>query len=279
MSNMMVPQNDEQYKFILPNLNDDAGDFSAEDMADDMEGLSMMLNRAKIPAGGALQFEIPTDDPTRPEYTSSLVGVILHNHDSCAYWKPEDDDDTEEDNLPLCSSYDGKTGIGSPGGACATCRMNAYGTGAKGRGKACKNMRVIYLLRSGEYMPLQLNLTPTSLKPFKDFLTKAFLLRKRASFGSVVEITLKPETNSNGKEKYSVAVFRRLYDFEGEELRNIRNYALNFKAQINVINQQRALSAATQRKDIVEIEDAGSLPMDVGDVPFTINGDRDLLPD
>ncbi len=279
MSNMMVPQNNEQYKFILPNLNDDAGDFSAEDMADDMEGLSMMLNRAKIPAGGALQFEIPTDDPTRPEYTCSLVGVILHNHDSCAYWKPEDDDDTEEDNLPLCSSYDGKTGIGSPGGACATCRMNAYGTGAKGRGKACKNMRVIYLLRSGEYMPLQLNLTPTSLKPFKDFLTKAFLLRKRASFGSVVEITLKPENNSNGKEKYSVAVFRRLYDFEGEELRNIRNYALNFKAQINAINQQRALSAATQREDIVEIEDAGSLPMDVGDVPFTINGDRDLLPD
>ncbi len=285
MSNMMVPQYDDKQKFILPNLGDASSDFTAEDMADDMEGLSMLLTRAKIPGGGSTQFEIPTDDPSHPEYTPSLVGVILHNHDTCAYWKPDsDEDDDEEDKLPLCFSVDGKTGYGTPGGTCATCGMNAYGTGAKGRGKACKNMRVIYLLRSGEYMPLQLNLTPTSLKPFKDFLTKAFLLRKRASFGSVVEITLKPEANNNGKEKYSVAVFRRLYDFEGEELRMVRDYALNFKAQINAINQQRILAAQTQGDDILEVEDGEGLPLGKdlpmgGELPFVLNGDKDALPD
>ncbi len=282
MSNMMVPQYDDKQKFILPNLGDASSDFTAEDMADDMEGLSMLLTRVKVPGGGGLVFEIPTDDPLRPESTTSLVGVILHNHDTCAYWRPDNDEEADdEDKTPLCASYDGKTGYGDPGGTCATCGMNTYGTGVKGRGKACKNMRVIYLLRSGEYMPIQFNLPPTSIRPFKDFLAKAFVMRKRASFGSVVEISLKPE--NNGKDKYSVAVFRRLYDFEGEEMRKVRDYALKFNAQINAINQQRILAAQTQGDDILEVEDGEGLPLGKdlpmgGDLPFVLNGDKDALP-
>ena len=64
-------------------------------------------------------------------------------------------------------------------------------------------MRTLYLLRSGDFMPLQLTLSPTSLKPFNVFCNQAFLMRRRASFGSVVQIGLKKM--NNGRDDYSVA--------------------------------------------------------------------------
>lgn len=275
-NNAMTAQQNAEQKFILPDMIE--SDFSPEDMADDMDGLSMSFNRVKIPSGGGLYFEIPTDDPENPESEKALVGVILFNHATCAYWPPKDDGDNEneEENNPLCSSMDGKTGIGTPGGTCATCPLNAYGTAAKGAGKACKNMRIIYLLRSGEYLPIQFNLPPTSLKSFREFMNRAFRLRNRASWGSVVEIKLKKEIN--GKDAYSVALFRRLYDFQGEDLAKVRAYANNFKAQILALNQQRTQTNEQQYEDVCEIPTADALPMGDDDEPFVINGDRDPLP-
>lgn len=73
--------------------------------------------------------------------------MILYNHASNAYWPEGKEYDDNEP--PLCQSVDGKQGYGEPGGACATCILNRFGSSATGRGKACKNMRVLYLLRSG----------------------------------------------------------------------------------------------------------------------------------
>ena len=93
----------KQEKFMLPTMIE--GDFSAEELAEDADGLQMSFQRVKIPAGGTLQFEMPSDDPDNPDYEKNLVGVILHNHATCAYWPAgsEYDDDT----TPLCSSADG----------------------------------------------------------------------------------------------------------------------------------------------------------------------------
>ena len=95
-----------------------------------------------------LQFELPTGDPQHPDYSPTLTGVILFNHASCAYW-PEGDE-YSDDVPPLCSSVDGKQGYGEPGGVCEACALSQFGSASNGRGKACKNMRVLYLLRSGE---------------------------------------------------------------------------------------------------------------------------------
>ena len=102
----------KQEKFMLPTMIE--SDFSAEELAEDADGLQMSFPRVKIPAGGTLQFEMPSDDPDNPDYEKTLVGVILHSHATCAYWPAgsEYDDDT----TPLCSSADGKIGIGTPGG-------------------------------------------------------------------------------------------------------------------------------------------------------------------
>lgn len=213
------------------------------------------------------------------DYEKTLVGVILHNHATCAYWPAgsEYDDDT----TPLCSSVDGKVGIGTPGGACAACVMNRFGSAPDGsKGKACKNMRVLYLLRSGEYMPLQVNLPPTSIKPFKEFLNRAFMLRRRATYGSIVQIGLKRE--NNGTNDYSVATFKLLQDFQGEELAQIRAYANSFKEQIKLLLQQRAEITEEQRDTGCDyVIEPGAMTNEPADGHYTvsqINGDCEQLP-
>ena len=273
----MVAAN-EQNKFLLPAMVE--GDFSRDEIAEDADGLQMMsFQRVKIPAGGALQFEVPTEDPDNPDYTRTLEGIILSHHSAYTLW-PEGSE-YDEDTKPLCSSVDGKTGIGVPGGACATCPMNAYGSAKDGgRGKACKNMRHLYLLRSGEYMPLLVSLPPTSIRPFKEFLNRAFVYRQRATYGSLVQIGLKKD--SNGSNDYSVATFRLLRDFQGEELAQIRAYANVFKEQIKAINIQRALINEEQQTNDCDYEipeSATAAPASDGSyVVGEINGDYEQLP-
>ena len=273
---MMTQPTTPDLAFVLPAMVESC-DFTAEELAEDMDGLSMSFTRIKIPSGGGKIFEIPTDDPDNPDSATTLEGIILHHHAHCAYW-PESNDD--EDNKPLCSSLDGKVGIGEPGGVCATCQLNTFGTASKGAGKACKNMRVIYLLRSGEYLPVQINLPPTSIKPFKEFYTKAFALRRRAPYGSIVRIGLKQE--NNGKEDYSVATFRRVADFSGEKLQQVKAYAANFKDQLKLIMEQREKAAEEQYDDVCEIGGGNELTLSTGDsftITPTIDGERDALPD
>ena len=101
----MVAAN-EQNKFLLPAMVE--GDFSRDEIAEDADGLQMMsFQRVKIPAGGALQFEVPTEDPDNPDYTRALEGIILYNHSAYTLW-PEGSE-YDEDTKPLCSSVDSGT--------------------------------------------------------------------------------------------------------------------------------------------------------------------------
>ena len=108
-------------------------------------------------------------------------------------------------------------------------------------------MRVLYFLRSGEFIPLQINLPPTSLKPFRQFISQTFSFRRRATYGSLVEIGLKKM--NNGKDDYSVATFRLLSDLSGDELAQVRDYANSFKEQIRNILQQHTETSETPSAD------------------------------
>jgi len=261
--------------FTLPAMVE--GEFSSEELAEDMDGLQLSFQRVKIPAGGALQFEIPGDDPENPDYARYLEGVILYNHASSAYW-PEGSE-YDENTAPLCSSVEGKLGIGEPGGACATCSLNRFGTAPDGKGKACKNMRVLYLLRDGEFMPLQVTLSPTSIKPFRDFINAAFVSRRRGTCGSVIQIGLKRA--NNGSNDYSIATFRKLYDFTGQELAQIKAYADSFREQVKLALQQRAAATEDQFDDGCDYSGYDQ-PAQEADGHFCIahqiDGDREDLP-
>ena len=276
MNNTMVNEAlAERTAFIIPKVSDSK--FSSAELADDMDGLQLSFQRAKIPGGGVLQFELPGEDPENPDYVQTLEGVILFNHSANSYWPAgsEYDDNTP----PQCQSVDGKVGYGDPGGICEACDYNKFGSDPNGGGKACKNMRVLYLLRSGEMMPIQLSLPPTSIRPFTTFVNSAFLLRGRRVCSGLVQIGLR-KGSSNGFT-YSVATFKKLRDFEGEELAQVCAYADSFRDQIKQALSERASQNEAQAGDGVERVSASRVMPDNGDhfaIGGVIDGERDLLP-
>lgn len=276
MNNTMVNEAlAERTAFIIPKVSDSK--FSSAELADDMDGLQLSFQRAKIPGGGVLQFELPGEDPENPDYVQTLEGVILFNHSANSYWPAgsEYDDNTP----PQCQPVDGKVGYGDPGGICEACDYNKFGSDPNGGGKACKNMRVLYLLRSGEMMPIQLSLPPTSIRPFTTFVNSAFLLRGRRVCSGLVQIGLR-KGSSNGFT-YSVATFKKLRDFEGEELAQVCAYADSFRDQIKQTLSERASQNEAQAGDGVERVSASRVMPDNGDhfaIGGVIDGERDLLP-
>lgn len=276
MNNTMVNEAlAERTAFIIPKVSDSK--FSSAELADDMDGLQLSFQRAKIPGGGVLQFELPGEDPENPDYVQTLEGVILFNHSANSYWPAgsEYDDNTP----PQCQSVDGKVGYGDPGGICEACDYNKFGSDPNGGGKACKNMRVLYLLRSGEMMPIQLSLPPTSIRPFTTFVNSAFLLRGRRVCSGLVQIGLRKGA-SNGFT-YSVATFKKLRDFEGEELAQVCAYADSFRDQIKQTLSERASQNEAQAGDGIERVSTSRVMPDNGDhfaIGGVIDGERDLLP-
>lgn len=265
----------ERTPFMFPSQIE--GDFDDDELAEDMEGVTLRLPRAKIPSGGMLQFEVTGDNPDEPDYEKTLEGVLMYAHCANVYW-PEGSE-YDDDAPPLCQSVDGKTGFGAPGGMCQDCMLNQYGSDSRGAGKACKNMRVIYLLRSGESMPIQLSLPPTSLRGYNDYVSAAFLNRRRGICSGITQITLK-KTSSGGHD-YSVAVFKKIRDFTGEELAAARAISAGFRMQIKEMNERRAETYAAQAQEICEYQEAApSLPDN--DAHFmdaaVIDGDREELP-
>ena len=269
----------ERTPFLLPDVAAADTGFTKEELAGDIDGLQLGFQCVKIPSGGQLQFELTGEDPDNPDYTKYLEGVIVYSHNANAYWPTGEDYD--DNTPPSCQSTDGKVGYGCPGGLCADCPNNRYGSDTKGtgKGKACKNQRIIYLLRNGEAMPIQLSLSPTSIRPYTDFVNASFVSRRRGVCGSVVQIGLKKK--SNGKDDYSVATFKRLYDFNGEELARVRAYANSFKEQIELILTQRAEDIEAEAGNGVEMErPTRVIPNNEGhfEVGAGIDGDRDELP-
>jgi hypothetical protein len=257
--------------FKLPDMTE--SEFTEEELAEDMAGVRLTFPRVKIPSGGSLQFEIPGENPEDPDYAKTLDGVILYTHLSNAYWRKGKNDDDDENTPPDCSSTDGINGTGLPGGSCAVCPMNAWGTGENGRGKACKNMRSIYFLRDGDSVPALVSLAPTSLRPYDEFHRACFSSRQRGTCGSVVQIGLK--RMNNGKDDYSVATFRRLYDFEGAKLNAVRQYAGEFRKQAKVMLVQQAIEAEN-RTLISDGENDALVDADFSDTAARLNAASEL---
>lgn len=137
-----------------------------EAMADDCQGLDFSFDRVKLPAGGGTAFEIPSAESDESEMAKDITGVIVYNHPAYAYYH---DKYTGGNNPPDCGSFDGVTGIGTPGGNCASCPYNKFGSG-EGQSKLCKNKRMLYILREGELFPITLSLPTGSLKSFTNYV-------------------------------------------------------------------------------------------------------------
>ena len=87
----------------------------------------------------------------------------------------------------------------------------------------------------------------------------------------------------NGSNTYSVATFRKLRDFTGEELQQMKEFAVSFREQIKSMNQQRAMDTELSAGET--ICDAGDAYRSTEDGEHfcligesVVDGDREELP-
>lgn len=163
-----------------------------EVMAEDCAGLDFQFDRIKFAAGGTTILELPGDGDD-PEMVKNLSCVILYNHPAYAYYT---DKYQGGNNPPDCGSFDGLCGIGTPGGSCKACPYNQFGSG-EGQAKACKNRRMLYILREGEVFPMMLNLPTGSLKEFTNYM-KRLLTKGRRVNQVVTKISIRKASSKSG---------------------------------------------------------------------------------
>lgn len=205
---------------------------------EEMDGLgSMPIDTVKIPSGGGVAFEVPSEDPDSPDMVKELVGIIVGHKPQNAYWSEAF---TGANASPDCFSDDGKTGLDSRTGEirdCASCPYNQYGSavnanGQPTRGKACKNLHRLYFLTEGSMFPVIINLPPTSIKSFKDYLAKRLLLRGKRSYQVLTKITLKKASSGDGIP-YSQCVFTKAGDLSPGVVKELEPFIALTKELMN----------------------------------------------
>lgn len=179
------------------------------------DGFSIQdLPKIKVPSGGGLAFEV--DTPEGPEPMKAVRGVIVGWHQARVYFdKPFGGQGSGEP--PLCFSADGRTGKGDPFREgevrvrdCATCPLGEFGSkldanGTKGRGKACPERRVLFLMMEGDILPHVMTVPPTSLGDMRKFFT-GLITSGIVFYGAEVELSLAKDKNKDGIEYSKVSI-------------------------------------------------------------------------
>ena len=185
------------------------------------------FGRIKIAGGGAGVFNVTEagDEDDDAKAVNEIVGVILFSHKTNAYWAEKYGE--SDDVTPTCASMNGDEGTVTETQEllpCDKCPNNQFGI--NGSGKACKNMRRLYIMRDGDMFPLILTLPPTSLGGYDKFRTKILLGRKPMQ-SVLVKITLKSDKNPAGI-KYSKASFEAVGILPPDEAQRVKAYAAEF---------------------------------------------------
>lgn len=121
------------------------------------------LDMVKVPSGGGTTWIVPS--LAGDEETKAIEGIIVHIAKRRQYWASSD----PTGDPPDCYSRDMLKGIGNPGGECETCPMNQFGSAKNERGKACKEVCALFIVRASDHMPIVVNCPPGSLKNIKQY--------------------------------------------------------------------------------------------------------------
>ena len=148
-----------------------------------------------------------------------LKSIVLFKQKTRGCWE-------EGNKTPLCSSFDGITGTDSNGNSrrCAECPQNAWGSGKEGRGKACKEMRRVFLMTPENALPIQISFPPTSIGTFDNFFS-ARITNRISDIAKEVKFSLS-KTSKNG------------YDFALAVLKNGDNVPAKDILAVNTIRQK-----------------------------------------
>lgn len=183
-----------------------------DEMADLDPEAGITCRKIKIPSGGGLAYEVQGEDESDVDYKKEINAVILFTHRMSGYW-PGSFGDDDQNKIPSCSSMDGKTGLHIGTGElieCETCQFNQFGTatgqnGETRKGKACKNMRRLYMMMDADPNIYLLTVPPTSIRDVNKQLAK-IIAGGVPYTGMVVKLTLEKAKNANGVEYSKVVI-------------------------------------------------------------------------
>jgi hypothetical protein len=185
------------------------------------------LPRIKVASGTALWLINELEgEATVP----AIEGVVVHVRDTRSYFHSKDAGNVPPD----CSSRDGVTGIGKPGGECAGCPLAEFESAPDGgAGQACKQSKQLFILRGTSMLPEVVSIPPTSLKAIRQFFLK--LVTQRMQYHHcILRIELEKAQNAQGKA-YGKAVMkfvRRLSPEEITRAEEMRAFAQSFAARV-----------------------------------------------
>lgn len=157
------------------------------------------IPRIKVPAGGGTAIEIP-NVREGSDVTKEITGVIVAVRRGRRYWSSEIGD---TGGPPDCRSDDMETGIGTPGGACANCRLNEFGSkdrhdGKESKAKACIELMDIVIVRSSGVLPVIMQVPPSSIKPMRSYLL-GLLSEEISPLQCQTQFTLTSTQSAEGK--------------------------------------------------------------------------------
>jgi hypothetical protein len=185
------------------------------------------LSRIKVASGTALWL-IPglEGDKTEP----AIDGVIVLARDTRVYYKSKDAGSVPPD----CSSIDGKTGKGDPGGVCEKCPLAQFESAPDGgAGQACKASKQLFMLRGTSMLPEVVSLPPTSLKAVRQYFLK--LTTQGVPYHHhMVRIELEKAQNAQGKV-YGKAVMKFVRKLSTDEIaraEEMRAFVQTFCGQV-----------------------------------------------
>ena len=151
------------------------------------------LDQIKVPAGGGTRWTVPNAGGGE-DSVDAIEGIVVYFSASRAYWASRN----PTGEPPDCQRRDMEHGVGDPGGLCEACPMNEWGSApgddGEGKGKACKEIRSLFIIRPETMMPCVLSIPPASLKNFTNYRLK---LTKHL-WQVVTRFTLQREKNSAG---------------------------------------------------------------------------------
>jgi hypothetical protein len=187
------------------------------EVSSELTGVKLRLQRVKVPAGGGILFESPTENPDEPNMVKEIVGVVIHNHPVNAYYTTAY---TGGNAAPDCSSADGSVGIVAETGETRYCHKCPFAR-FKRRGDGieacdCKQKKQLYIWREGEVLPIALTVPVASVKHFDNYASGLYQFGGKYPSQVLTSITLKKATNKNGIV-FSEVHFNKVRNLESDE--------------------------------------------------------------
>lgn len=239
-STELVPFTQE---FAIASRDEDAAAVIRENIGEG--GMTVFdLDRVKIPAGGGISWEVPTLEGADSQ--RAVEGVIVAWRDPRAYWMTSIDE-SGGGAPPDCSSDEGLRGYGvygvgsadHPTGECRTCPMSQWGSakGGEARGQACKQMRLLFLLRREDRLPIAMFMPPTSIGPLRKYFLR--LANRSLPYYSVVtRLRLEKARNADGIE-FSTVLPEVAGRLAGDDVAAVKVYADSLADTLNAVRLNR----------------------------------------